>query len=107
MSVWNDVKHIVEAAAAKAQDGRPCATMNGKGGAGSCVKMYLLLAKWFRFLPETIAVRTCQEAGPQKKTIIFQPSIFRCCVSFREGRGFRSFPGGDGMWIFLGGSLGG
>jgi len=40
LSVWNDVKHIVEAAAAKATDGRPCATMNGKGGAGSCVKMY-------------------------------------------------------------------
>ena len=45
MSVWNDVKHIVEAAAAKAQDGRPCATMNGKGGAGSCVKMYLFFYK--------------------------------------------------------------
>ena len=41
LSVWNDVKHIVEAAAAKAADGRPCATMNGKGGAGSCVKMSL------------------------------------------------------------------
>eukprot|EP00930_Biecheleria_cincta_P069980 TRINITY_DN57649_c0_g1_i1.p1 TRINITY_DN57649_c0_g1~~TRINITY_DN57649_c0_g1_i1.p1 ORF type:complete len:680 (+),score=173.83 TRINITY_DN57649_c0_g1_i1:293-2041(+) len=40
LSVWNDVKHIVEAAAAKASDGRPCATMNGKGGAGSCVKMF-------------------------------------------------------------------
>ena len=34
LSVWNDVRHIVEAAAAKAADGRPCATMNGKGGAG-------------------------------------------------------------------------
>lgn len=40
MSVWSDIKHIVEAAAAKAIDGRPCVTMNGKGGAGSCVKMY-------------------------------------------------------------------
>mmetsp|Transcript_96842 Transcript_96842/g.172330 ORF Transcript_96842/g.172330 Transcript_96842/m.172330 type:complete len:656 (-) Transcript_96842:88-2055(-) len=40
LSVWEDVKHIVEAAAAKASDGRPCATMNGKGGAGSCVKMF-------------------------------------------------------------------
>ncbi|CAE7519203.1 GND, partial [Symbiodinium pilosum] len=40
LSVWNDVKHIIEAAAAKAADGRPCATMNGKGGAGSCVKMF-------------------------------------------------------------------
>mmetsp|Transcript_84318 Transcript_84318/g.202134 ORF Transcript_84318/g.202134 Transcript_84318/m.202134 type:complete len:497 (+) Transcript_84318:1-1491(+) len=40
LSVWNDVKDIVEAAAAKATDGRPCATMNGKGGAGSCVKMF-------------------------------------------------------------------
>jgi len=40
LSVWEDVKHIIEAAAAKASDGRPCATMNGKGGAGSCVKMY-------------------------------------------------------------------
>jgi 6-phosphogluconate dehydrogenase len=42
LSVWNDVRHIVEAAAAKAADGRPCATMNGKGGAGSCVKMSLV-----------------------------------------------------------------
>jgi len=40
LSVWNDIKHIIEAAAAKAEDGRPCAVMNGKGGAGSCVKMY-------------------------------------------------------------------
>eukprot|EP00929_Paragymnodinium_shiwhaense_P112639 TRINITY_DN80905_c0_g1_i1.p1 TRINITY_DN80905_c0_g1~~TRINITY_DN80905_c0_g1_i1.p1 ORF type:complete len:690 (-),score=208.27 TRINITY_DN80905_c0_g1_i1:323-2392(-) len=40
LSVWEDVKHIIEAAAAKAEDGRPCATMNGKGGAGSCVKMF-------------------------------------------------------------------
>lgn len=40
LSVWDDVKEIVEAAAAKAEDGRPCATMNGKGGAGSCVKMF-------------------------------------------------------------------
>jgi len=40
LSVWNDVKDVIEAAAAKAADGRPCAVMNGKGGAGSCVKMY-------------------------------------------------------------------
>ena len=40
MSVWNDIKDVIEAASAKAVDGRPCATMNGKGGAGSCVKMY-------------------------------------------------------------------
>jgi len=40
LSVWDDVKDIICAAAAKAEDGRPCATMNGKGGAGSCVKMY-------------------------------------------------------------------
>jgi len=40
LSVWDDVKGIVEAAAAKAEDGRPCVTMNGKGGAGSCVKMF-------------------------------------------------------------------
>jgi len=40
LSVWEDIKHIIEAAAAKAEDGRPCAVMNGKGGAGSCVKMY-------------------------------------------------------------------
>lgn len=39
-SVWEEVRSIVEAAAAKAEDGRPCVTMNGKGGAGSCVKMY-------------------------------------------------------------------
>ena len=48
LSVWNDVRHIVEAAAAKAADGRPCATMNGKGGAGSCVKMSLVA--WGGFL---------------------------------------------------------
>lgn len=40
LSVWNDIKDVVEAAAAKAEDGRPCVVMNGKGGAGSCVKMY-------------------------------------------------------------------
>lgn len=40
LSVWEDIKNIVEAASAKAIDGRPCVTMNGKGGAGSCVKMY-------------------------------------------------------------------
>jgi 6-phosphogluconate dehydrogenase len=40
LSVWEDIKEIVEAAAAKAEDGRPCVTMNGKGGAGSCVKMF-------------------------------------------------------------------
>lgn len=39
-SVWNEVRPIVEAAAAKAYDGRPCVTFNGSGGAGSCVKMY-------------------------------------------------------------------
>jgi 6-phosphogluconate dehydrogenase len=40
LSVWNDIKDVIEAASAKAKDGRPCAVMNGKGGAGSCVKMY-------------------------------------------------------------------
>merc|ERR1719424_2379697 len=40
LSVWNDIKDVIEAASAKAIDGRPCATMNGKGGAGSCIKMY-------------------------------------------------------------------
>lgn len=40
LSVWEDIKNVVEAASAKAVDGRPCAVMNGKGGAGSCVKMY-------------------------------------------------------------------
>jgi len=39
-SVWEDIRPIVEAAAAKATDGRPCVTMCGQGGAGSCVKMY-------------------------------------------------------------------
>ncbi|EPY38438.1 6-phosphogluconate dehydrogenase [Angomonas deanei] len=39
-SVWESVRPIVEAASAKAEDGRPCVTFNGKGGAGSCVKMY-------------------------------------------------------------------
>jgi len=41
LSVWEDIRAIVEAAAAKAEeDGKPCVTMNGRGGAGSCVKMY-------------------------------------------------------------------
>jgi len=40
LSVWEEIRPIIEAAAAKADDGRPCVTMNGKGGAGSCVKMY-------------------------------------------------------------------
>jgi len=40
LSIWEDIRPIVEAAAAKASDGRPCVTMCGKGGAGSCVKMY-------------------------------------------------------------------
>lgn len=39
-STWEEVRPIVEAAAAKAEDGRPCVTFNGRGGAGSCVKMY-------------------------------------------------------------------
>lgn len=40
VGVWEDIRPIVEAAAAKAPDGRPCVTMCGQGGAGSCVKMY-------------------------------------------------------------------
>jgi len=40
MSIWAEIQPIVEAASAKASDGRPCVTMCGKGGAGSCVKMY-------------------------------------------------------------------
>lgn len=40
LSVWEDIRPVIEAASAKAEDGRPCVTMNGKGGAGSCVKMY-------------------------------------------------------------------
>jgi len=40
LSIWEDIRPIVEAAAAKASDGRPCVTMCGRGGAGSCVKMY-------------------------------------------------------------------
>lgn len=40
LSVWEDIKDVIQAASAKADDGRPCAVMNGKGGAGSCVKMY-------------------------------------------------------------------
>ena len=41
LSVWDEIKPIVEAASAKAEeDGRPCVTMNGSGGAGSCVKMF-------------------------------------------------------------------
>lgn len=39
-STWEEVRPVVEAAAAKASDGRPCVTFNGSGGAGSCVKMY-------------------------------------------------------------------
>jgi 6-phosphogluconate dehydrogenase len=41
LSIWAEIQPIVEAASAKAKsDGRPCVTMCGKGGAGSCVKMY-------------------------------------------------------------------
>jgi len=40
LSVWEEIRPIVEAASAKAEDGRPCVTMNGKGGAGTCVKMF-------------------------------------------------------------------
>ena len=41
LSVWEEIRPIIEAASAKAkEDGRPCVTMNGKGGAGSCVKMF-------------------------------------------------------------------
>jgi len=40
LSIWEDIRPIVEAAAAKASDGQPCVTMCGRGGAGSCVKMY-------------------------------------------------------------------
>jgi len=40
MSIWDEIKPVVEAASAKAVDGRPCVTMCGTGGAGSCVKMY-------------------------------------------------------------------
>jgi len=40
LSIWAEIKDIVEAASAKASDGRPCVTMCGRGGAGSCVKMY-------------------------------------------------------------------
>lgn len=40
LSVWEEIRPIIEAASAKADDGRPCVTMNGSGGAGSCVKMY-------------------------------------------------------------------
>eukprot|EP00971_Amphidinium_carterae_P261182 5181602-Amphidinium_carterae.1 len=34
MSIWEDIREIVEAAAAKAEDGKPCVTMNGNSGAG-------------------------------------------------------------------------
>merc|ERR1711865_327246 len=40
LSIWSEIQPIVEAASAKASDGRPCVTMCGRGGAGSCVKMY-------------------------------------------------------------------
>jgi len=41
LSIWEEIKEIIEAASAKApQDGLPCVTMCGRGGAGSCVKMY-------------------------------------------------------------------
>merc|ERR1719424_1734212 len=32
LSVWNDIKDVVEAASAKAIDGRPCVTMDGSAG---------------------------------------------------------------------------
>jgi 6-phosphogluconate dehydrogenase len=40
LSVWDEIKPIIESASAKASDGLPCVTMCGSGGAGSCVKMY-------------------------------------------------------------------
>jgi len=41
LSIWEEIKEIIEAASAKApQDGLPCVTMCGSGGGGSCVKMY-------------------------------------------------------------------
>jgi 6-phosphogluconate dehydrogenase len=41
LSIWDEIKEIIEAASAKApQDGLPCVTMCGSGGGGSCVKMY-------------------------------------------------------------------
>jgi len=41
LSIWEEIKDVIEAASAKApQDGLPCVTMCGRGGAGSCVKMY-------------------------------------------------------------------
>jgi len=41
LSIWEEIKEIIEAASAKApQDGLPCVTMCGRGGGGSCVKMY-------------------------------------------------------------------
>lgn len=52
LSVWEEIRPIIEAASAKAADGRPCVTMNGTGGAGSCVKMfhnsgeYAILQMW-------------------------------------------------------------
>ena len=36
------------------------------------------LRRRFITLPETNSKRACQEAAPQKETIVFQPSIFRC-----------------------------
>merc|ERR1711957_411637 len=39
-SVWADIQPLIEIVSAKAVDGRPCVTMCGMGGAGSCVKMY-------------------------------------------------------------------
>ena len=41
---------------------------------------------WYLPSPET---NIAPEIGPsQKETIVFQPSIFRCYVSFREGTHF-------------------
>ena len=40
-----------------------------------------------------LTVRTRKQAGPQKETIVFQPSIFGCYVSFREGMLFIQYRG--------------
>ena len=49
LSVWEEIKPIVEAASAKADaDGLPCVTMCGHGGAGSMVSRFRRRAVWHR-----------------------------------------------------------
>jgi 6-phosphogluconate dehydrogenase len=74
LSVWEDIKDVIEAASAKAIDGRPCAVMNGKGGAGSCVKMYHNAGEYaiLQIWGEVCAVLTAWGVPPEKRVSVLE-----------------------------------